>query len=105
MKKVILCPNPYRDKGFAGTKAALELLKGTGLKTVVCLPFSDDGRFRDPELNMLPLQHELRDSDMVLAFGGDRDHPAFGESGRTAGDSHVGRQLGQPGVHLRTGTK
>lgn len=71
MRKVILCPNPYRDKGFSGTKEALRILKGSGLETVVCLPFSDDGRFRDPELTMQPLQQELRSSDLVIAFGGD----------------------------------
>ncbi len=27
MKRVILCPNPYRDKGLAAAKAAEEILR------------------------------------------------------------------------------
>ena len=56
MKRVILCPNPYRDKGLAAAKAAETILKNAGLTTLYC--------FR-------PLQQELRGSDLVVAFGGD----------------------------------
>ena len=39
MKRVILCPNPYRDKGLAAAKAAESILKDVGLTAVYCLPF------------------------------------------------------------------
>ena len=71
MKRVILCPNPYRDKGLAAAKAAESILKSVGLTTVYCLPFkpeSGDGQFGVP---LRPLQQELRNSDLVVAFGGD----------------------------------
>ena len=71
MKRVILCPNPYRDKGLAAAKAAESILRSVGLTTVYCLPFrpeGGDGQFGVP---LRPLQQELRSSDLVVAFGGD----------------------------------
>ena len=43
MKKVILCPNPYRDKGLAAAKEAEGILQSVGLETVYCLPFKPEG--------------------------------------------------------------
>ena len=43
MKKVILCPNPYRDKGLAAAREADAILKSAGLTTVYCLPFKPEG--------------------------------------------------------------
>ena len=43
MKRVILCPNPYRDKGLTVAKRAAEILEGAGLSTVFCLPFKPEG--------------------------------------------------------------
>lgn len=70
MKRVILCPNPYRDKGLAAAREADAILRGAGLTTVYCLPFKPegDGQFGVP---LRPLQQELRSSDLVVAFGGD----------------------------------
>ena len=39
LKRVILCPNPYRDKGLAAAKEANTILRSAGLETVYCLPF------------------------------------------------------------------
>lgn len=70
LKKVILCPNPYRDKGLAAAKRADEILRGVGLSTVFCLPFKpeSEGNYGVP---CRPLQQEMRSSDLVVAFGGD----------------------------------
>ena len=43
MKRVILCPNPYRDTGLSAAKEADAILRSTGLETVYCLPFRPDG--------------------------------------------------------------
>lgn len=37
--KIILCPNPFRDKGLKIAKSAENLLHGLGVNTVYCLPF------------------------------------------------------------------
>ena len=71
MKRVILCPNPYRDKGLAAAKAAEEILRSAGLSTVYCLPFKPEGGEAQFDVPCRPLQQELRRSDLVVAFGGD----------------------------------
>ena len=71
MKKVILCPNPYRDKDLAATREAAGLLAEGGIETVVCVPFRYDDHLSTQGLNLQPLQQELRSSQMIIAFGGD----------------------------------
>lgn len=70
-KKIILCPNPNRDRGMAATKAARKILHEIGFQTVVCSPFRDqkEGSFAD--LDVRPLQPELKTADMLITFGGD----------------------------------
>ena len=71
MKKIILCPNPYRDKDLSAAREAAEILREVGLRTVFCLPFKPDGPFQTQGLQLRPLQQELRGADMLIAFGGD----------------------------------
>lgn len=71
MKRVILCPNPYRDKGLSAAKEADAILRGTGLETVFCLPFRPDGGEGQYGVPFRPLHQELRSSDLMIAFGGD----------------------------------
>ena len=71
MKRVILCPNPYRDKGLAAAKEADAVLRSAGLETVYCLPFKPDGGEGQFGVSFRPLAQELRSSDLVVAFGGD----------------------------------
>lgn len=70
-KKVILCPNPSRDRDMTATKTAQSILQDSGFRTVVCSPFRDqrDGTFGD--LNVRPLTQELRSADLLITFGGD----------------------------------
>ena len=71
MKKVILCPNPYRDKGLAAAKEAEGILRSVGLETVYCLPFKPEGGEGQFGVACRPLQQELRSADLLIAFGGD----------------------------------
>ena len=71
MKKVILCPNPYRDKGLEAAKEAAEILASVGLRTVACLPFKMEGGEPPRDLPLRPLHQELRSSDLIITFGGD----------------------------------
>ena len=70
-KKIILCPNPNRDRGMSATKEAQKILKDLGFRTVVCSPFRDqkDGAFAD--FDVRPLQQEMRSADLMITFGGD----------------------------------
>lgn len=70
-KKIILCPNPSRDRDMSATKAAQSILRKSGFRTVVCSPFRDqrEGTFGD--LDVRPLTQELRSADLMITFGGD----------------------------------
>ena len=70
-KKIILCPNPSRDRGMNTTKRVDKMLRELGFRTVVCSPFKDqkDGAFAD--MDVRPLHPELRSADMLITFGGD----------------------------------
>ena len=51
-KKIILCPNPSRDRGMNATKRVDKMLREMGFRTVVCSPFKDqkDGAFADMDV-------------------------------------------------------
>ena len=72
MKKVILTPNPYRDKNFHTVRAALEVLKSTGIEVKVCLPFDVERNYDLPkDIYFHRLDRELPGADCVICFGGD----------------------------------
>jgi NAD+ kinase len=70
MKKVILCPNPYRDDDLKVAKQSKEILEQIGFETVVCLPFQREG-YDELGMPIRPLQQEIKSADLLLAFGGD----------------------------------
>ena len=72
MKKIILAPNPYRDKNFATVREALGILKESGMDVRLCLPFEVDRSFDLPkDLRFSRLDRELPTASMVVCFGGD----------------------------------
>ena len=71
MKKVILCPNPYRDSELKVAKQSREILESIGFETVVCLPFHRDGYGDELGVPVLQLQQEIKSADLLIAFGGD----------------------------------
>ena len=71
LKKVILCPNPYRDAQLRVAREAKRVLDEAGCPNVVCLPFRNQEKIEGFGLAIEPLQQELRGADMIVAFGGD----------------------------------
>ena len=72
MKKVILTPNPYRDKNFQTVKEAMSILKNAGVETRVCLPFDVDRTYELPrDIRFSRLDREITDAAAVICFGGD----------------------------------
>lgn len=72
MKRVILTPNPYRDKGFRTVLEAQRILNEAGIETRICLPFDVDKSYELPkEIRFSRLDRELQRSDAVICFGGD----------------------------------
>ena len=72
MKRVILTPNPYRDKNFNTVRAAFEILKDSGVEAKICLPFEVDRTYDLPrDLHFSRLDRELPGASAVVCFGGD----------------------------------
>jgi len=71
MRRIILCPNPYRDRDLSAAREAADILAAAGLETVYCLPFRmepQEGRY---PVEVRSLQQEVRCADMIVTFGGD----------------------------------
>lgn len=72
MKKIILSPNPYRDKNFHTVRTAMEILRSCGAEVRLCLPFDVDKSFELPkDLHISRLDKELPGADIIICFGGD----------------------------------
>ena len=72
VKKVILTPNPYRDKNFQTVRAAADILRKAGIDVKLCLPFEIDKSYDLPrDLRFSRLDREVGTADMLVCFGGD----------------------------------
>lgn len=72
MKRVILTPNPYRDRNFQTVKKAVEILKNAGIEVRVCLPFDVDKSFELPkDIHFSRMDRELPHAEAIVCFGGD----------------------------------
>lgn len=72
MKRVILTPNPYRDKNFQTVRSAMKILQDVGVETRLCLPFEVDKSYDLPkDLRFHKLDREIQNADLVVCFGGD----------------------------------
>ena len=72
LNKVILTPNPYRDKNFQTVREAMRVLTENGLDAKLCLPFEVDRTYDLPkDLRFSRLDRELPGASMVICFGGD----------------------------------
>ena len=72
MKKVILTPNPYRDRNFSTVRRAMDILRDAGMEVRLCLPFDVDRTYELPkDLHFSRMDREMPDADVVICFGGD----------------------------------
>lgn len=72
--KVVLSPNPYRDRGLKVAQNAQRILRENNVKTAMCLPFDLDERSRlelPSHVKLTPISRELENADMLICFGGD----------------------------------
>ena len=70
--KVVMTPNPYRDKQFKYAEQAKQILTESGVEVAMCLPFDVDRDYELPQhLTFSELKKEIRDADMLVCFGGD----------------------------------
>lgn len=72
IKRVILTPNPYRDKNFQTVRNAAKILQDAGIEVRMCLPFEVDRSYDLPrDLRFHKLDREIQNTDLVICFGGD----------------------------------
>lgn len=72
MNRVILSPNPYRDKNFQTLREAMTVLQAAGVETRVCLPFEIDRTYDLPrDIRFSRMDRELPNASMAICFGGD----------------------------------
>ena len=72
MRKIILTPNPYRDKNFQTVREAMKILQDAGIEVRLCLPFEVDKTYDLPsDLRFHRLDREIQNADMLICFGGD----------------------------------
>lgn len=70
--KVILSPNPYRDKGLKAVREARRILEQDGVKTSICLPFHPEYGYEAPEdIRLDDITQSAQSADLLVCFGGD----------------------------------
>lgn len=70
--KIVVSPNPYRDKQFKNARQACALLRDAGAEVALCLPFDVDKSFEIPaDLHFSDIHKEIRNADLLICFGGD----------------------------------
>ena len=70
--KIVVSPNPYRDKQFKNARQACSILREAGAEVALCLPFDVDKTFEIPhDLRFQDVQKEIKMADMLICFGGD----------------------------------
>lgn len=72
MKRVVMTPNPYRDRDFACVREAKRVLEEAGVEVKVCLAFDVDPGFELPDnVAISDLQEEIKTAEALICFGGD----------------------------------
>ena len=71
--KIVLSPNPYRDKGLKAAQTAERVLRQAGVETSMCFPFElEKENVEVPaHLEFLPEEEAFRGADLMVCFGGD----------------------------------
>lgn len=98
MKKVVMTPNPYRDRNFKFANLAEKILHDAGIETRICLAFDVDKSFELPsDVVLHDLTHELQDADLLICFGGDGTILHASKAATRAGVPILGVNIGTMG--------
>lgn len=98
MKKVVMTPNPYRDRNFKFANLAEKILQDAGIETRICLAFDVDKSFELPsDVVLHDLTHELKDADLLICFGGDGTILHASKAATRAGVPILGVNIGTMG--------
>lgn len=97
--KIVLSPNPFRDKGLKAAQSAARILNNAGVDTRICLPFSTEGTdIKFPrQVACCDMQKELPDADILICFGGDGTILHAAKDANTFGIPILGVNMGSVG--------
>lgn len=96
--RIVLTPNPYRDKSFRFVLSAQRYLEESGIETRICLPFDVDKSFELPaHIHFYALEEELPGADMLICFGGDGTILHASKAATRAGIPILGVNIGTMG--------
>ena len=96
--KVILTPNPYRDRNFQTVREAMRILTQAGAEVRICLPFEVDRGYELPkDIRFSRLDRELPTANMVICFGGDGTILHMAKSATRSGVPVLGVNIGTMG--------
>lgn len=72
MKRIVMTPNPYRDRDFSCVRQAQRILEEAGVEVRICLAFEVDPSFTLPQdVKLYDLNEEIKNADALICFGGD----------------------------------
>ncbi len=70
--KVVISPNPYRDKQFRYAQKVKSLIEECGCTAELCLPFEVDKNFELPaDVKLSKISDALNDCEVFICLGGD----------------------------------
>ena len=71
--KIVLSPNPFRDRGLKTAQSAARILNNAGVETKICLPFSTEGTDIKlvKHIECSDMHTELPSANILICFGGD----------------------------------
>ncbi len=97
--KIVLSPNPYRDKGLRAAQNAEKVLRQAGAETVMCFPFEleRDNVEVPSHLKFLPEEEAFDRADLMVCFGGDGTILHAAKDAQRHGVSVLGVNLGSVG--------
>lgn len=96
--KIILTPNPYRDRNFQTVREAMRILTQAGAEVKICLPFEVDRGYDLPkDIRFCRLDRELPTANMVICFGGDGTILHMAKAATRSGVPILGVNIGTMG--------
>lgn len=97
--KIILCPNPFRDKGLKAARSAERILVEAGARIEYCFPFpverANVGGDGGPKIR--EMKAELPTADFLVCFGGDGTILHAAKDASSFGVPIVGVNMGSVG--------
>ena len=97
--KIILCPNPFRDKGLKAARSAEKILVEAGAQIEYCFPFpverANVGGDGGPKIR--EMKTELPTADFLVCFGGDGTILHAAKDASSFGVPIVGVNMGSVG--------